>query len=102
MKKLVSLFSALVVISMLLSACGAATPTAAPKPTDAPAKATDAPADAATPTEAGAVAFDADSFCRSVTQGIGPTGDALQAFMPPWSLTRAESDALVTHLNTLQ
>ena len=54
------------------------------------------------PTEPGDVAFDADSFYRAVTEGIDPTGKALQTLMPRWSLTRTESDTLAAYLNTLQ
>jgi hypothetical protein len=50
--------------------------------------------------EEGDKPFDSDSFFRAVTQGIDPADKLLQAFMPRWSLTRAESDALVEYLKT--
>ena len=55
----------------------------------------------APPTEPGDVAFDSSSFFRAVTQGIDPTGKALQPYMPHWELTQAESDSLVAFLKTL-
>jgi mono/diheme cytochrome c family protein len=50
--------------------------------------------------EEGDKPFDADLFFRAVTQGMDPADKLLQAFMPRWSLTRAESDALVEYLKT--
>ncbi len=54
----------------------------------------------ATPTEPGDKAFDPDSFFLAVTQGIDPTGETLNAFMPRWQVTRLESDALIAFLKT--
>ncbi len=54
----------------------------------------------APPTDPGDKAFDPDSFFLAVTQGLDPNGSSLEAPMPRWQLTRAQSDALIDYLKT--
>jgi multiple sugar transport system substrate-binding protein len=80
MKKLVSVFSLIVLMSLVLAACGApATPTAAPAPTEAPAQPTTAPAEAtatSAPASSGVVTINFWSWVPNLDEQVAEWNQA--------------------------
>lgn len=45
--------------------------------------------------------YDGQALRRAITSGVAPGGRVLQAYMPRWSMSEAELDALLAYLDTL-
>lgn len=45
--------------------------------------------------------YDGPALRRAITSGVAPGGRELQAYMPRWSMSESELDALLAYLDTL-